>query len=96
MFISKLIAFTISVLLISFTSIKESLANENLSIKLVKPNDAMQLIAGDYWTVYLDGEIDEDAAKRLSIELKRNNVKYGIAKLNSSPLNNSQPIDLIR
>lgn len=84
MLISKFIVSTLSVLLIFLTSITESLADENLRIRLVKPNVAMQLAVGDYWIVYLDGVIDADAAERLSLELKRNNVKYGVAKLNSS------------
>lgn len=69
---------------IFLTYTTESLADENLKIRLVKPDTAMQVVRGDYWTVYLDGTIDADAAKRLALELKRNNVKYGVAMLNSS------------
>lgn len=60
------------------------LAEESLNIRFEKPDAAMRVIRGEYWTVYLNGVIDKDAAKRLSVELKRNDVKFGVAKLNSS------------
>lgn len=75
------VLFALSIFLTYST---ESLSDENLKIKLVKPDAAMQVVRGDYWTVYLDGAIDADAAKRLALELKRNNVKYGVAMLNST------------
>lgn len=79
----KFIAFTLLLasLIIAPTALQ---AEDSLNIRLEKPDAATQIIRGEYWTLYLDGVIDKDAAKRLSVELKRNTVKYGVAKLNSS------------
>ena len=56
---------------------------ERLSIQAVAPDGPTRMLMGDHWTIYLDGEIDPDAAARFSRILAQNRIEDAAVYLNS-------------
>ena len=50
-------------------------AADRLRIRAVAPSRGMQLLMGDHWSIYLDGDIDPDAAARFQRVARRRTSK---------------------
>ena len=58
-------------------------AADRLRIRAVAPSRGMQLLMGDHWSIYLDGDIDPDAAVRFAQVVSEKNIEDASVYLNS-------------
>ena len=71
-------------------------AADRLRIRAVAPSPGMRMLRGDHWSIYLDGDIDGQAAARFERIVSEKNIEAASVYLNSQGGNLSGAMELGR